>query len=580
MSPAVCFVVLALLVPRISVAREATLQFRLEVSRAPQYASRTATTIRSAIKSGRLDDLRWPDFSRYRTQVEKLYRSAGYSLVWIQGSELTERARGLIEALLEADKEGLNPDDYDGPRWHGRLLHLEGSHTVEDEARFDLALTVCAMRYISDVRIGRINPSQLRFGTVMDGRRLDLADYLDHLLSSTTSLSSELAKVEPQSADYHATRQALLKYLELAKQPDGEILPAPIGIVFRRGYYDHFFALARRLRLLGDLPRDAVVSDRMLYYDGALRKAVRHFQRRHGLIATGDLTSDTIDRLNVPLRTRVQQLGLALERCRWPHSGDRQPSIVINLPELRLNAYDESGNNVLSIGIDVGDAYYFPTPVFESSIRYVVFRPYWYVTPEILRDEIIPNIERERDYLSDNEMEVVTHGGKLIATGAIGNAVLAQLRSGSLTVRQKPGPNNALGLLKFVLPNHYQVFLHDKPERKKKFPSPEAAGSHGCIHLDNPAELAEWLLRSQPGWNLRGIYQAMRDGPDNRVVKLSRPATIRITYRTAIAYPNGDVYFYDDIYGQDASLAKALATGFSSPRQHPDLLRSENPGSP
>jgi murein L,D-transpeptidase YcbB/YkuD len=316
----------------------------------------------------------------------------------------------------------------------------------------------------------------------------------------------------------------------------------------------------------------------MLYYDGPLRQAVQRFQQRHGLLANGDLTTETINRLNVPLRTRVEQLRLALERYRWLPSEYKQPSVVVNLPEYRLKTYDESGRNVLSIGVNVGDAYEFQTPVFTNSIQYVVFRPYWYVTPRILRDEIIPAVVKDRGYIRDNQMEVITRDGAVVTSGVIGDDILNQLRAGTLTVRQRPGPNNALGLVKFVFPNDHNVFLHDTPEGGEMFASDDRAASHGCIHLEHPAKFAQWLLRNQPGWTMERIQHAMRQGGDNVVVKLTRPVTIGIAYETAIAFPNGDVHFYGDIYGHDALLEKALASGYSA-KQRPDFARLGSVGS-
>jgi len=575
----VCFLLTFLLVPQIPAAQEHRPGVLSKRPSATSPTSGTAATLQSAIRAEHLDELRWPDFSQVRTQIGKFYGAGRYSLSWIQGSEVTPSARDLIEVLLESGTEGLIPEDYDAPLWSARLLQLESPHTREDEVRFDLALTVCAMRYISDLRIGRINPSRRQFSVDIDHKRLDLADYLSYILSPAANLKSELARIEPPFAGYQLMRRALLKYTMLANQQDTEQLPPPIGIVYRRGYYTHFGSLARRLRQLGDLPPGAVVPDNMLFYDGPLRQAVQRFQQRHGLTPTGDLTIDTIDRLNVPLRNRVEQIRLAMERYRWLAPDYKQPAVVINLPEFLLKAYDESGRNVLSIGVNVGDAYEFQTPLFENSIQYVVFRPYWYVTPRILRDEIVPEVAKDRGYIHDNKMEVITQDGRVITSGVIGDDILNQMRAGSLTVRQRPGPNNALGLVKFVFPNDHRVFLHDTPQGAEMFTSEERAGSHGCIHLEHPAEFAQWLLRRQPGWTMQRVQHAMKDGRDNVTVKLENRVTIGIAYETAIAYPNGDVHFYSDIYGHDASLEKALTAGYSSPRHRPDFSKLGSVGS-
>ena len=311
--------------------------------RAAQKLPETEGALRSSVQSGRLDDLRWPDFSDYRADVDNFYRPSGYALTWIQGDAPTKRAREMVEMLRRADAEGLNPEDYDGPQWAERFARLEASHSSEDEARFDVALTVCAMRYISDVRIGRINPKHFQFGLDVEHKKLNLPSFLRELVSEQTGLEARLAGIEPPFAQYKATRQALLRYMELAKEDDGEKLPRPPGIVFAGGPYEGISRLASRLRQIGDLSQDAIIPADSKVYEGPLIDAVKRFQKRHGLTSNGYLTVDTVEELNVPLRSRVEQLRLALERYRWLRYTFAQPPVVVNLPEYRMRAFDRDG---------------------------------------------------------------------------------------------------------------------------------------------------------------------------------------------------------------------------------------------
>jgi murein L,D-transpeptidase YcbB/YkuD len=534
--------------------------------RAAQKLPETEGALRSSVQSGRLDDLRWPDFSDYRADVDNFYRPSGYALTWIQGDAPTKRAREMVEMLRRADAEGLNPEDYDGPRWAERFARLETSHSSEDEARFDVALTVCAMRYISDVRIGRINPKHFQFGLDVEHKKLNLPSFLRELVSEQTGLEARLAGIEPPFAQYKATRQALLRYMELAKEDDGEKLPRPPGIVFAGGPYEGISRLASRLRQIGDLSQDAIIPADSKVYEGPLIDAVKRFQKRHGLTSNGYLTVDTVEQLNVPLRSRVEQLRLALERYRWLRYTFAQPPVVVNLPEYRMRAFDRDGGVGLAMNVNVGDAYDFQTPVFESSIRYLVFRPYWNVPPRILRNEVIPDIAEDRSYIVDNDMEVTTPAGQVVASGPISDSVLQQLRAGKLTVRQKPGPENALGLVKIIFPNEHHVYLHDTPESVDMFSEQHRALSHGCIHLQEPAELAAWLLKDKPEWNLERVEHAMHEGRDNLTVNLTKPVPILIVYGTAIVEENGEVHFYRDIYGHDEALETALAKGYPYPK--------------
>jgi murein L,D-transpeptidase YcbB/YkuD len=532
-------------------------------SKSAKASVSTAKLLKGKVQSGRLDDLRWPSFSGYRRSVTAFYATAHHELAWVKDSKPTDRSRQMIEVLEAADREGLNPEDYDGGRWAARVVRLNESHSVQEEVQFDLAMTVCAMRYISDLRNGRISPARVNFGYSIAKDKLDLASALSLVLSPTTDLKNTVEGFAPQSQDYRALRDALVKYEVLAKQDDGDVLPLPIGVVRRGGYYEAFHRLANRLRLMGDLPSDALLPRYMISYGGPLLDAVTRSQSRHGLGPTGELDADTVNALNVPLSSRVWQLRLAMEELRWLESRFSSPVVVVNLPEFKLRAYDARGRLALSMGVTVGDAYDFQTPVFESSISYVVFRPYWYVTRRILREEILPDLEQDRDYLGDSDMEVITPEGGVVAGGKINDEVLSQLRSGSLRVRQKPGPDNSLGLLKVVFPNEHSIYLHDTPANKNLFDSNKRASSHGCIHLERPAEFASWLLANKRGWNIERIEEAMTAGRNSTRVDLARSIPILIFYGTALV-ENGEVHFYKDIYGHDTTLKAALSQGYPS----------------
>lgn len=523
-----------------------------------------ATFLITAIQSGRLEDLRWPVFTDFRIHVDNFYRPSGYTLAWIRNGEPTDRAKEMIQVFLQADVEGLNPEDYDGSRWAARLAHLQDSPTPNGQARFDLTLTVCAMRYISAVRIGRINPKHLKFGFDVEHKKLNLPAFLHQILSPSADLKFELTQIEPPFAEYKATRLALAHYAELAKEDDGE-LPPPPGILFPGGPYSGIVWLTRLLHLTGDLPLDVTVPADTKIYDAPLVDAVKSFQAHHGLRVDGYLTKDTVADMNVPFRERVEQLCLSLERYRWLPYEFSQPPVLVNLPGFRLDAFDKAGKIALTMAVNVGDAYDFQTPVFENAIRYLVFRPYWNVPPRILREEVIPDIVENRDYVQDTDMEVTTLAGQVVTSGTISDAVLKQLRAGTLTVRQKPGPDNALGLVKFIFPNEHQVYLHDTPQSVDMFNTNLRAFSHGCIHVQHPAELAQWLLRDKNEWTLDRVEHAMHEGRDNFTVNLTVPIPILIVYATAVVQQDAEVFFFRDIYGHDAVLEEALAKGYPYP---------------
>jgi murein L,D-transpeptidase YcbB/YkuD len=235
--------------------------------------------------------------------------------------------------------------------------------------------------------------------------------------------------------------------------------------------------------------------------------------------------------------------------------------VVVNIPEFRLRAYDAKGQNVLSMNVIVGKALRHETPVFQKDMQYVVFRPYWNVPPSIQRSEIVPAIQRDRSYIANKNYEVTTHNGQVVTSGVISDEVLEQLRAGKLAVRQKPGPTNALGLVKLIFPNEYNVYLHSTPSQQL-FSRSRRDFSHGCIRVEKPEELSAWALRDRPEWNLEKVRAAMQQGKDNVQVNLPKPIPVLILYGTAVTDDHDAIHFYDDIYGHDASLRKALAQGY------------------
>jgi murein L,D-transpeptidase YcbB/YkuD len=535
----------------------------------PEKVNATAlsqvTALRAIVGAGRLEDLRWANFPDYRVHVETFYRSSGYSLAWVREGQPTPQAREMIDVLQQADLQGLRADDYDSSRWPKRMARLQGEHSLRDEIHFDIALTVSTMRYVSDVSVGRLNPRYFQSRLNIGPKKLDLSMFLQQYLVNGTGLKSELAGIEPPIGSYREMKYALLKYSRLAKEDSGEQLPEPRGMGFSGTQYDGVPRLARLLRLLGDLPESAVAPEGSRLYDGVLVEAVKRFQERHGLRGDGYLDLKTIEQLNVLLSYRVEQIQLALERYRWLRYDFPQPPIVVNIPAFRLYAFNKEGGIDLTMRVDVGEegATSTRTPVLEDEIAYLVFRPYWDVPFPIQRDEIVLNIRENSDYLSEVHFEVIAPSGQVVTGGRVTREVLQEVSAGKLRVRQKPGPENSLGLVKFIFPNRYNVYLHDTPSWGNFFGQSARNVSHGCVHLEKPDELAAWVLRDKSDWTLERVRHAMREGQDDLKVTLTKPIPVMILYTTALATENGYIHFYPDIYGYDTEL---LAKGYPTPR--------------
>lgn len=516
--------------------------------------------IQRSIAAGQLKELRWPDFRDYQTSLNEFYQPAGYAPAWLQGTKPSPQAVALIDLFRNAWKKGLEPEDYDASRWESRLQSLQSAGS--DGAASDLALTVSAMRYISDLRIGRINPQHFKFGLSVEHKKYDLAQFLRDRILPASDISKVLDEIEPPFATYRRTEQALVKYTQLAREDDGEKLPTPAKPIDPGQPYAGVPRLARFLTLVGDLP-PGTQSHEGQVYDATLAEGVKRFQRRHGLDADGRLGAGTVKQLNVPLADRVRQLQLTLERWRWLPTEFPAPPIIVNIPDFRLRALTENNQVSLDMRVVVGKAMSTKTPVFTRDMTFVVLRPYWNVPPGILRRSTLPAIKRDRDYVGKQNFEITTLDGKVVTSGEVSDGVLAQLQAGKLAIRQKPGPNNALGLVKLMFPNEHSVYLHSTPSTEL-FARSRRDFSAGCIRVEKPAELTAWVLRNNPGWNLDRVKQGMESGNDNVTVTLARTVPVFIVYGTAIAYED-EVHFYDDLYGHDAKLAAALGKGYPYP---------------
>ena len=515
------------------------------------------------IAAGNLPDLRYPNFTGYRDDVKKFYAQGGNSLAWIQNGRAIPQAVAMILLFQQAASKGLNPDDYDASLWDARLVKLQPTApkpSDTDLAHIDLALTVCAMRYISDLDVGRVNPQHFKFGLTVSSGKIDLADDLRTQVLSASDVAGVIAKVEPPYDGYRRAEGALQTYLKMASAGDTPPIPVPAKGVRPGGSFAAMTPLVARLHQLGDLLANVEVPANSTDYSGLVVDAVKRFQRRHGLDSDGVLGKGTVAQLNVPLKTRVQQLDLTLERYRWIPPDFPEPPIVVNIPEFRLRTLRRQPASYLTMRVIVGRAMRTQTPVFTNQMKYVIFRPYWLVPTSIVRNETIPKTRRNPNYLGDNGFEVVDRSGDVVPSSPATDDILDGLRSGSLSVRQKPGPKNALGLVKFIFPNQYNVYLHSTPEQEL-FAKTRRDFSHGCIRVERPADLAAWVLRDKPQWPLDKIQAAMTSGPDNVQVNLDKPIPVLILYSTAVVEPDGEVRFFEDIYGHDAALAKVLANG-------------------
>jgi murein L,D-transpeptidase YcbB/YkuD len=347
--------------------------------------------------------------------------------------------------------------------------------------------------------------------------------------------------------------------MDLSRRDDGEMLPSSRKAIRPGDPYSGVPRLIRLLTLLGDLAQSG--SGSAPIYEGTLVDAVKHFQQRHGLEPDGIIGAQTLRELNTPLSQRLSQLQLTLERWRWAPHEFKRPPIVVNIPEFRLRAVNEKYQWSHSMKVVVGRAYGHETPVFASDLKSVIFRPYWNVPLAIQREELLPEIKGDPTYLAKHSYEIVDRDGTVVnVTIPLSNELEEELRSGKLALRQTPGPDNSLGLVKFDLPNIYDVYMHGTPAAEL-FSRSRRDFSHGCIRVEDPVALALWVLRDNPEWNEERIRAAMA-GDQTVRVEVANPIPVLIVYGTAIVMEDGEVRFFSDIYGLDAELQRSLSKGY------------------
>ena len=488
-------------------------------------------------------------------------RAAPVDPVWLDATgRPNASAHDALQLLADAGVDGLAARDYRAVELAEQAAALDAAPDAASSPQpaFERELDAAMRHYLHDLHLGRIDPRTLGFRVARPSAAAPDFAALLQAAAAAGRLPRLVAELRPQLGQYTKLREALARYRVLAA--DSSLGHLPVVAPMKRGeIYCSDVALHRLLRALGDLPADAVPP--IDCNDATLVDALRRFQTRHGLAADGVIGRATLAALNVPLAHRVQQLELALERLRWLPDLGAGPFVAINIPMFRLWAWDPAApaDTSISMGVVVGRALNTQTPVLSEDMRYLIFRPYWNLPRSIVRNEVLPALARDPGYLQRHDMEIVRGAGDDAKAVAASDENLAGLRQGDLRLRQRPGPKNSLGRVKFIFPNDANVYLHDTPA-PQLFSRERRDFSHGCVRAEDPLALALWLLKDQPGWTRDHIQAAMAGTPSRRV-DLTRPLPVILFYMTAMVMPADQaLYFADDIYGHDTRLARALAS--------------------
>ncbi|HTN08143.1 L,D-transpeptidase family protein [Agriterribacter sp.] len=466
-------------------------------------------------------------------RFRSFYNARNYQYAWFFSDGPAEQAYNFLNMQSDyiaysGDSSLYNPvlqQVFDTLKAGGHFVPLSDTNRLKAE----LSLTVQFFRYAEKAYQGdrNLNTSDLKW--YIPRKKINEVALLDSLIAHK---GEKVDSYEPVNIYYRRLKQKLLDYYAIEKAGEWELLVTSRKRLEVGDTAAVIAAIKHRLLLLQDM-RSA---DSSRLFTDSLKIAVKKFQMRHGMQADGVIGAATLRKMNEPPQAAIRKMLINMERMRWVPAEINSDYLLVNIPEFKLHVF-ENGSLSFSMNVVVGTTQH-NTVVFSGDLKYVVFSPYWNVPASIVKNEIIPGMEKDKNYITGHNMEITGYSGAIPI------------------VRQKPGPNNSLGKVKFLFPNSYNIYLHDTPQ-KSLFGETRRAFSHGCIRLNEPRKLAEFLLRNDSAWTGAKIIAAMNSGKE-KYVTLKYPVKVFIGYFTAWVDSMGALNCRDDIYGHDARIAKQM----------------------
>lgn len=511
-----------------------------------------ASEINALIGTKQHPQLKWSDFSNRAENLQHFYELGGFQLVWFGSERALQNTQTALSVLQQAAAQGLKAEHYELAelqRWVDSAKN-NAALDVKQVVLYDTAISIVMLRYMYDLHFGQVDPHTIDFKFALRPKNQDLAELLYQSIQAGT-LANLNTNLEPQLKQYKLLKQALADYRDLAKELGATQFSAPV-----KG--KQIAQLHRYLQGVGDIPMQSEVKENHLQEVDIA--GLKKFQHRHGLDETGYTDKATVAALNTPLSQRISQIELAMERLRWLPEINAEPGILVNIPAFKLWAYnslDTMDEVAMHMRVVVGEAMKNPTPVLISQVQYLEFMPHWNVPYSIVKNEIIAKLVRNSNYLRDQNMEVVATTDRSQAEPGYQPSLIDELKHGNVRIRQRPGKHNALGRVKFIFPNEYSVYLHDT-QANALFKKPRRDFSHGCVRVEQPEALAEYMLRDSQKWDADAVKHAMHQENQQRV-SLKKPLPVLIFYTTAFFETPEQLRFYPDIYAYDSVLREALA---------------------
>ena len=474
-------------------------------------------------------------------EMRQFYQKRQFQPAWITAKGPRPQTAELLQAIDASAADGLDPRRYQKEHLASLIHEIEQTEAWDDPnaqrllAYTDMHLTYTFLTLAAHTATGRQQPDQLRIDWYTKPRNVDLDARLQKALADEGKLDDALRTLRPPEDGYKPLIDALARYRQIEAQGGWqEIAPAEKLVPGLR--QESVGRLKDRLRAEGDLPALKEGEQESYVFDESVTAAVARFQKRYGLESTGKVDKETLAEMDVPVATRVRQIEINLERWRWMPSDFGQRYIRVNIPEFKM-ALINQGNPELEMRVVVGKAQQSRTPVFSDKMTYLELNPAWNIPTGIAEEEILPKAANDPGYLASHNIEVVTEGS-------------------TTRLRQRPGPDNPLGQVKFMFPNEHDIYLHDTPA-DHLFSAAERDLSHGCIRLERPMDLAHVLLKGSE-WTPEKLQAALASG-EQKSITLPHPLPVHLLYFTTWVDKDGTVQFRRDVYGHDEKLAKALA---------------------
>lgn len=528
----------------------------------PGLQSNIANELSAVITAKQHPQLQISDFSNRADNISRLYAFAGYQLIWFGSDKALQITQSALSVLQQAAEQGLNPENYDVNLLQANLTAAK-NNTNQDAKQLalnDTAMSIAMLRYMYHLHFGRTNGNGAEFKLTLRRDKQDLTLLLKDSIASG-DFSKLTAQLEPHLKQYQLLKRALANYRTAASSAEMQEFTALLQ-------NNSIANLHQFLMRTGDLsppnnsPGEVATKNAQLTEEDMA--AIKKFQSRHGLAdglpsATELANNASAMKGNIAITSKIEQIKLAMERLRWlPEMADA-PGIMVNIPTFELWAFNSMSamdKTNMTMRVVVGEALKTRTPVLMSKIQFVEFMPQWNVPQSIVNNEIIGKLEHNRNYLRKQNMEIVPSFAKNAPAQLFDVSMIDGLRRGSLRIRQRSGGHNALGRVKFIFPNRYDVYLHDT-QANSLFKKTRRDFSHGCVRVENPTALANLLLKEHPKWDNASIKKAMHQEDLQRVM-LNKPMPVLIFYSTAFFEQGEQLHFYPDIYGYDEVLQKAL----------------------